>query len=77
MFERLNNILNVIMGSSVGVFIGYAIYVYWEFRKYPDLYVMQSAPWYTSIVVYGLVTAIILLITIVLRVIVRKKLKNH
>ncbi len=77
MLKRLNNILNVVICSSVGVIVGHAIYVYWEYRKYPDLYTMQSAPWYTSIVVYGLVTAIVLLITIVLKCIVRKKLKNH
>lgn len=77
MFKRLNNILNVVIGSSVGVFVGYAIYVRWEHGKYPDLYAMQSAPWYTSIVVYGLVTTIILLITMVLKGIVRKKLKNY
>lgn len=77
MLKRLNNILNVVMGSSVGVIVGHTIYVCWEHRKYPDLYAMQSAPWYTSIVVYGVVTAIVLLITIVLKCIVRKKLKNH
>ena len=43
MLKRLNNILNVVMGSSVGVIVGHTIYVYWEYRKYPDLYAMQSA----------------------------------
>ena len=45
MKKKLNQILNIIMGSFIGVFIGSGLYKYWHFQKYPDLYAMQSAPW--------------------------------
>ena len=77
MLKRFNNILNVVMGIAIVGMIGYAIYVYWEYRKYPDVYAVQSAPWYTNIVVYGVVANIVLLATIGLKCIIRKKLKNH
>ena len=54
MLERFNWILNIIMGSAVGVLLGHGIYLYWDYRTRPGLYEMQSAPWYTSILVYGL-----------------------
>ena len=46
--NRLNRILNIIMGSVVGVFIGYGLYSVWDYKTHPGLYAMQSAPWDTS-----------------------------
>ena len=39
--KKLNNILNVIIGAFVGVFIGHGIYVVWNFKTRPELYAMQ------------------------------------
>lgn len=61
------------MGSFLGVFIGSGLYKYWHFRKYPDLYVAQSAPWYTGILVYGMFTLILLAVCIIVKVILMKK----
>lgn len=72
MLKRINRFLNIITGCSVGVFIGYGIYKYWHYRKYPDLYVGYSAPWYTSILLYGVITLIVLTVCIILKIIFRK-----
>lgn len=77
LLRRFNSLLNVVIYSFIGVFIGHAIYVYWEYRKYPGLYAMQSAPWYTSIIVYGLGAAVVSLISVVLKCIIKKKLKSY
>ena len=77
MLKRLNNILNVVMGVAIVGMIGYAIYVYWEYQQYSEAYVVQSAPWYTSIVVYGVVTAIVLLLTMSLKYRIREKLNKQ
>lgn len=57
--KKVNQILNIIMGTFIGVFIGHAIYVAWNFKNHPEFYAMQSAPWYTSILVYGVFTVIL------------------
>lgn len=75
--KQLNRILNTIIGTFVGVFIGHGIYVFWDFKTHPDLYAMQSAPWYTSILFYGIVTAIILLVAVIIKWIIRRKLKRQ
>ena len=36
--EKWKQILNIAMGSSIGVFIGYSIYEYLHLKKYPQLY---------------------------------------
>ena len=71
MLKRIIWLLNIIMGSSIGVFIGHGIYVYWHYKKYPDLYAAQSAPWYTSILVYGVFTLIVLALCFILKIILK------
>ena len=74
MKKKVDQILNIIMGSFTGVFIGSGLYKYWHFRKYPDLYAMQSAPWYTSILTNGLFTLVLLAICMVVKAILIEKI---
>ena len=72
MKQKIQLILNIIMGSFIGVFIGSGLYRYWHFRKYPDLYIMQSAPWYTGILVQGLFTLVLLAVCLIIKVVLIK-----
>lgn len=76
MFKRLNNALNIVIGSFAGVFIGHSVYKYYDYMKHPDLYMIQSAPWYTSIKIYGLGTAAILSTSIILKLLIKRKQKS-
>lgn len=76
MLKRISQLLNIIMGTFCGVFIGYGIYVYWHYRKYPGLYQTNSAPWYTGILLYGAILLIVLAVCLVLKWIVRKRIKK-
>ena len=73
MQKKINTFLNIIMGSSVGVLLGHGLYVYWEYPKYPELYEMQSAPWYTSILIYGSVTIILLTAAVLIKWLLRER----
>lgn len=75
--EKMNHILNIIIGASVGVFIGHGIYVYWDFKTHPDLYAEWSAPWYTSILMYGVFTIAVLLVCFVIKAIIKHKQKKN
>ena len=70
-------VTNITIGSFVGVFIGCGINVFWDYKKHPDLYTMQSAPWYTSIFVYGIVMLIFVTVAIIAKLIIRKKMKKE
>ncbi|MBO5281984.1 MAG: hypothetical protein J6B43_02470 [Lachnospiraceae bacterium] len=74
--KKLNHILNIIIGAFGGAFIGHGIYIVWDFKTNPKLYAMQSAPWYTSILVYGVFTLVVLLVCIVIKAIIRHKQKK-
>nr|WP_298020911.1 hypothetical protein [uncultured Dysosmobacter sp.] len=74
MLKKVNNILNIVVASFIGVFIGHGIYVFWNYKTHPDLYAMLSAPWYMSILVY-LIFTIVLLAAAIIKLMIRRKLK--
>ena len=73
MLKKWNNFLNIAAGSTVGVFIGHGLYVFWEYRTCPGLYAMRSAPWYASILIYGAVTAGVLAAVLLAKWVIRRK----
>lgn len=74
--NKLNRILNIIMGSVVGVFIGYGLYFVCDYRTHMGLYTMQPEPWYTGIYDYGIFAIVVLLLCIILKLIIRKSAKK-
>lgn len=68
--------INILIGSFVGVFVGHGIYIFGDYKAHFDLYAMQSAPWYISILVHGIFTIVILIAAIIIKLIIRRKLKQ-
>ena len=66
MLRKLNCFLNIVIGSFIGTFIGAGIYKFWHFKTYPNLYAMQSAPWYTALQLYGAMVAFVVVVCIIL-----------
>ena len=75
MLRKLNCFLNIVIGSFIGIFIGYGIYKFWHFKTYPNLYAMQSAPWYTELLLDGAMVVVVVVVCIILKLIIWKKLK--
>ena len=75
--KKLDRILNTIIGVFVGIIIGHGIHVFWDHKTYPELDAMRSAPWYTSILVYGIATAAVLAIAIIIKLIIRRRSKRR
>ena len=46
-----------------------------HFKTYPNLYVMQSAPWYTELLLDGVMVVVVVVVCIILKLIIWKKLK--
>ena len=75
MLRKLNCFLNIVIGSFIGVFIGFGFYKFWHFKTYPNLYAMQSAPWYTELLLDGAMVVVVVAVCIILKLIIWKKLK--
>ena len=48
--KRLNQILDILIGCFIGAFLGSGVSRFLDFKSHPDLYAIQSAPWYASII---------------------------
>lgn len=77
MRNQLIRTLHILTGSVVGAFLGHAIYTFWDYQTHPALYDMQSAPWYTGILVSGAFTIAALLVIGILKYVVRTKAKPN
>lgn len=77
MLEKLNYMLNIVIGSLIGVFIGQGLYDFWDHRARPGLYAMRSAPWYTDILVRGVFTVAVLIVLVIIKLVVRSRLKRQ
>ena len=75
--KKLNNLLNIIIGAFVGVFLGHGIYVFWDYQTHPEIYASYSVPWYTSILVYGIFTVVVVLIAQVIKWFIRKRIPHE
>lgn len=73
MKKKINQVINIIMAAFVGVFIGHWIFLYLDYKNHPDLYMIQSAPWYTGILVYGMGTLAVLVICIGIKIVLKRK----
>ena len=76
MLKKLDLILNIVMGSFIGVFLSHWAYTFWDYRTHPALYASWSAPWYTSVQIYGVLTAILLAIAVAIKLVIRKKMTH-
>lgn len=75
--KRIYNVLWITIWSCIGVWIGYSGYEYYDYKKYPDLYAMQSSPWYLKIEILGIFMAIVVLALLILMWILKKNMKSR
>ena len=74
--KKFIQILNIIMGSVVGLFIGYSVFISWNHKTNPELYAYYSAPWYTGIWIYGAFALAVLVVCIVIKAILKHCIKK-
>lgn len=60
--SKIKNVLNLIRILFCGYFVGHSVFVAWNHYKHPEIYAMQSAPWYTTILVDGIITLAVVLV---------------
>ncbi|NLY72861.1 MAG: hypothetical protein GX079_04130 [Tissierellia bacterium] len=51
MKRRLLGLMDNIMGVAMGIFLVSSVLKFMDYRKNPEIYMVQSAPWYTSILI--------------------------
>lgn len=76
MLKKINSCINILIGGFIGSFIGGSIFRYLDYKNHPELFVMQSAPWYTGIQISGIALIVVLIICVLIKIIIRKKMNR-
>lgn len=74
--KRWNALLNAVMGCVAGVFTGYGVYLVCDYNARPGWYAMQSAPWYTGLLPYGVLVLATLAVCLVIKALLRHRGKK-
>ncbi len=72
--KQLDSFLHTLLWFAPGMFAGIARETYLDVQNHPGLYEMQSAPWYTKLLLHGAVCLIVMVAAWVLRRMIRKRL---
>ena len=77
MQKQIVRIINIIVGTAIGVFFGHAIYRYLDYLNQPELYRIQSAPWYTGILVNGFFVILLIAAAVIIKLILKLKITRR
>lgn len=76
MLNKINGILSILIYVVVIGFLASSIYRIYHYTNNPDLYIVQSAPWYTSIQITGIFALIVVAIAIAIKLVIKKRIKT-
>lgn len=74
--RKLDIILSVIEVSFISIFIGHFLFRFIDYITHPEYYAVMSAPWYTSVILVGILSFCILLFVFISKWLIRRVLKK-
>lgn len=72
--KKLDQFLHTLFWVAPGMFAGFALYEYADYKARPGLYAMQSAPWYVGLLPPGIVCLGVMAAAWIIRRIIRRRL---
>ncbi len=76
LYKKINTFFKLRDRTFIGVFIAESISTYWDYKTHPEIYEVTSAPWYTSIILFGIITLAIILMALIIKMIIMKKVRK-
>lgn len=74
--KKWERFFEILSGTGIGLFLGKLIYLLWHTRAYPELHVLQSAPWYAELLVPGAGMVLALLIAGIGKAVLRRRARR-
>lgn len=74
--KKANWLINIIMIAMAGFFVGYSGYECIFYLRHSSDYMLYSAPWYIGIILCGILVAVIEIILVIIKIIIRFALKE-
>ena len=74
--RRAKRLLKIAISSSLGVYLGTWLFLWWDYRAHPGLYALNSAPWYTRMLPATAAAAGLILVEIAAFLLARRIIRN-
>ena len=71
--NNLNRNMNTVRNTVLTFFIVRSIFYIWDYIVNPEVYEMQSTPWYTAMLLLGIFTFIVVVICSIIKIIFKHK----
>ncbi len=75
--KQFHKFLKLFIFAQLGTCLGRVLHRYLDFVNHPGLYTMQSAPWYTGIILTVILTAVTVTITTIAYFVVGHVIKKR
>ena len=75
--KKIYNFLKYIICGCACFIILKTGFDFFRFKKHPDVYAYNSAPWYTGALLWGALLIAVIIICVILRLILRKMMKKQ
>ena len=75
--KKINRTLNTIMNTVVAFFLCRSVFYIWDYLTNQEAYAMQSAPWYTAMLLLGVYTMLVVVVCSVIKVIVKNRMQKE
>ena len=66
-------VIRAVIIASIVILIGSCIYQYTDYKQHPEIYMLNSAPWYTGLLIQGAFTLLIIIVCVVVLVVTGRK----
>ena len=63
----------IIMWCFIAFFCGFTVWQYVDYRCHPVDYAVQSAPWYTNVLIVGVISLIVVFVCVLIMIFNRKR----
>ena len=74
--NKLYDLLKYIIYASFYVIVIKTGMDFYEYKRFPKLYKLYSAPWYTEALLYSAASLSVIIVCTALRVIIRRRMKK-
>ena len=58
------------------IFICRSVFYIWDYIAHPEVYAVQSAPWYTAMLLLGIYTLFVVVVCSVIKVVIKWRMKK-
>ncbi len=70
--KKFDRIMAVVMSLTGAAYLGYVIWQIWDRSARPEFYAVNSAPWYTSMELMGIIAAALIALEMVVYMSLRR-----